>query len=136
MRVLHFGSNYLPNKGGNVVRMTKMLEDNKSGDELFVLTTAKKGDFDDEKYYQDKKIKVFRINTLKDANKLLPKIVKENQIDIVVTHIIPANIIACKRLPKNVTIMTEIHSLIDSGFLKNALKGLLHKFVLNKRTKK
>ncbi len=136
MKILHFGSNYLPNKGGNVVRMTSMLENNKSGNELFIMTTAKQQDFDDEKYYKETGIRIFRIEKLDDAKSKLPEVVKQYGIDIVVTHIIPANIIACKVLPKNVVIMTEVHSLIDSGSLKNTLKGLLHKFVLNRRTKK
>ena len=136
MNILHFGSNYLPSKGGNVVRMTSMLENNNSGNHLFILTTAPKGDFDDEKYYQEKGIRIFRIKSLDEAKALLPLICSENSIDVVVTHIIPANIIACKVVPKNVTIMTEVHSLIDSGWVKNQLKNLLHRFVLNKRTKK
>lgn len=136
MKILHFGSNYLPNKGGNVVRMTNMLENNKSGNELFIMTTAQQQDFDDDKYYQEKGIRIFRIKTLDDAKQQLPRVVKEYGIDIVVTHIIPANMIACKSLPKDVIIMTEVHSLIDSGSLKNALKGMLHRFVLNRRTQK
>ena len=136
MNVLHFGSNYLPSKGGNVVRMTSMLENNASGNNLFIMTTAPKGEFDDEKYYETTGIKIFRINTLKDAETLLPQVCRDFSIDIVVTHIIPANIIACRVLPKNILITTEVHSLIDSGSLKNFLKGLLHRFILNKRTKK
>lgn len=135
MKVLHFGSNYLPNKGGNVVRMTNLLENNQSGDELFIMTTAPKQDFDDEAYYQEKGIRILRISALDDAKKALPKAVKEYGIDVVVTHIIPANIIACQVLPKKVKVMTEIHSLIDSGKLKNQLKSLMHRFWLNRRTK-
>lgn len=136
MKILHFGSNYLPSKGGNVVRMTSMLENNQTKCELFVMTTACSSDFDDEKYYDETGIRVFRIKTLEQAKTELVRVVKEYSIDIVVTHIIPANLIACRFLPKNVIIMTEVHSLIDSGKLKNILKCLLHRFALNRRTKK
>lgn len=136
MRVLHFGSNYLPSKGGNVVRMTNMLESNSTDTELFIMTTAPKNDFNDDEYYKKTGIRVFRIDMLKQAKRELPIVVQEYQIDIVVTHIIPANMIACSVLPKNVLIMTEVHSLIDSGSIKNILKGLMHRFWLNRRTKK
>lgn len=136
MKVLHFGSNYLPNKGGNVVRMTSMLENNDSDMELFIMTTAVGNGFDDEAYYQKTSIYILRIAKLNDAYKILPEVVEKYKIDTVITHIIPANIIACRCLPKSVTIMTEIHSLIDSGIAKNFAKSLLHRFYLNRRTQK
>lgn len=136
MRILHFGSNYLPNKGGNVVRMTHLLENNQAGAELFIMTTAKKGDFDDDAYFEKTSIRIIRINELKDAYKALPEAVEKYNIDAVVTHIIPANVIACRCLPSKVKIFTEIHSLIDSGWLKNFGKDLLHRFFLNRRTEK
>ncbi len=137
MRILHFGSNYLPNKGGNVVRMVHMLENNKHSDmDIYIMTTAQGKDFDDNKYYLKTGIKIIRINSLNEAKTLLPVIVTKYKINIVVTHIIPANIIACRYLPKDIKIMTEIHSLIDSGKLKNMGKALLHKVWLNRRTSK
>lgn len=136
MKILHFGSNYLPNKGGNVVRMTSMLENNKCANELFIMTVAPRLDFDDDKYFSATGIRIIRIKTLDEAKTLLPKVVEKYNIDIVVTHIIPANIIASRVLPKNVILMTEVHSLIDSGSLKNKLKALLHRFYLNKRTER
>lgn len=136
IRILHFGSNYLPNKGGNVVRMTNMLENNSSDFELFIMTTAEKKEFDDEKYYNDKGIRIIRIKTLKEAQKLLPQIIFEYNINIVVTHIIPANIIACRCLPNDIVIMHEFHSLIDSGKIKNYGKSLLYRFWLDKRISK
>lgn len=134
MKILHFGSNYLPSKGGNVVRMTNLLENNKCGNELFIMTTAKKDDFDDDGYYEKTGIRIIRINALDEAKMLLPEVVKKYNIDIVVTHIIPANLIACRVLPKDVIIVTEIHSLIESGKLKNMGKAWLHRLFLNKRT--
>lgn len=136
MKVLHFGSNYLPSRGGNVVRMTNMLENNNTDTEIFIMTTTPRKDFDDEEYYDKTGIHIFRIDSLEQAKRELPRVTQEYQIDIVVTHIIPANMIACRVLPKNVLIMTEVHSLIDSGTIKNRLKDLLHRFWLNRRTNK
>ena len=114
--------------------MSRMLEDNKCGNKLFVMTTTPPKDFDDDVYFEATGIRIFRIQNLNDAKVLLPDIVKRHDIDIVVTHIIPANIIACSVLPKQVVVMTEIHSLITSRPIKMLAKDLLHRFILNRRT--
>lgn len=134
MNVLHFGSYYYPDRGGNVVRMVNMLENNHCGNTLFVLTTSPSRDFDDEAYFSRTGIRIIRIESLEDAKSFLPEVVKQYNINIVVTHIIPANIIACSVLPKKTIIMTEIHSLITSNWIKMLGKDILHRFVLNKRT--
>lgn len=136
MNILHFGSNYRPDIGGNVVRMTNMLEDNQCGNKLFILTTAQANGFDDTAYFQRTGVTIIRICKLSDAKTILPNIVSQFQIDIVVTHVIPANLIACRVLPKNVVLMTEVHSLIDSGKMKNLAKMLLHRFYINRKTEK
>ena len=133
MNVLHFGSFYHPDRGGNVVRMSHMLENNKCGNSLFVMTTTPPGQFDDEAYFIKTGIRIFRIESLDSAKIMLPRVVADYCIDIVVTHIIPANMIACSVLPRKVIIMTEIHSLISSKPAKMLGKDLLHRFVLNRR---
>ncbi len=134
MNILHFGCFYFPDRGGNVVRMSHMLENNNCKNKLFVLTTTKRGNFNDEEYYSSSGIKILRTENLHEAKLKLLNIVKKYEINIVVTHIIPANIIACSVLPKNIIIMTEIHSLIQSSTIKMIGKNLLHRLYLNKRT--
>ena len=137
MKILHFGSNYLPNKGGNVVRMTSMLENNKYKNvELFIMTLAKKDNFDDEKYYRTTGIRIIRIPDFEFVKRNLKDIIKKYQINIIVTHILPATMIACKYAPSYVKIYTEIHSIIDSGKIKNFIKTLLYRYWLNKRIEK
>lgn len=134
MNILHFGCRYFPDRGGNVVRMSHMLENNKCGNSLFILTTSKCDGFNDEEYYNKNNIRIFRINNLNESKVLLPVLVKKYNINIVVTHIIPANMIACYVLPKSVIVMTEIHSLITSSVVKMFGKDLLHRLYLNRRT--
>ena len=134
MNILHFGCFYYPNKGGNVVRMSHMLENNKCDNSLFVLTTSQANGFDDDLYREDTGITIIRIKSLDEAYVVLPQVVENYKIDVVVTHIIPANIIACRTVYKKVAILTEVHSLITSSPLKMLGKDILHRFFLNRRT--
>lgn len=139
MNILHFGSDYLPNNGGNVIRMRKMLENNQANinDNIIVLTTAQtNNDFDDDEYYRKFNIKIVRIKKIKQSMKIIQEICKKYKIDVVVTHTIEANIIACIKLPKQIKITTEYHSLLQSTKLKMIVKKYLHRVYFKKRTSK
>lgn len=136
MNILHFGSNYLPNNGGNVLRMRNIVENNSHYDNIYVYTSAEgRKHFDDLEYTKKTGIKILRYKSLRDTIKNLKIIVKKHKIQIVITHIIPANIIACCVLSKEVIIATEIHSLIQSKRPKMIGKNLVHRFFLSNRTK-
>lgn len=80
MNILHFGSDYLPNNGGNVIRMRKMLENNQANinDNIIVLTTAQtNNDFDDDEYYRKFNIKIVRIKKIKQSMKIIQEICKK-----------------------------------------------------------
>ena len=129
MKIMHIGSNYLPNAGGNVDRMRSMIEKNSNFDEIFVLTLAKRREFDDNLYYKAHNIKIIRFSSHYKMFRKLRSIIKKYDIDVLITHLIIVNLFALLISPRKIKIYFEIHSFLESSRVRMFVKKQMFKWM-------
>jgi glycosyltransferase involved in cell wall biosynthesis len=133
MNILHLGCGYKPENCGNATRMSSLLESTSLENNHFVLTHSRRKYFDDDKYYEDKGIKLIRISGDREVLAVLKKVVKEFNIDIIQAHNFKTAIIASLLTNKRIRIIFEIHSWIETTKIKTIIRDFfLKKFVFKR----